>query len=213
LLKSPYGRFFDKIEYMTLQIIFIIISSILAIISPIVYSIAIIKGKAKPHRTTRFVLLIITSLTTASLFAQHNNVAIWLAAVSTFQSVILFYLSMKKGMGGWSRSDIICLIMAIIGIVLWQITKNPVIALYFAIAADFMGMIPAIIKTYRWPQTEVWTFFILDVFAGIFSMLALKQWAITDYSYPLYIILINLLMVILIVVPRRKILPLKSSKL
>ena len=189
---------------MTSQIIFIIISSILAIISPIIYSIAIIKGKAKPHRTTRFILLIITSLTTASLLAQHNDVAIWLAAVSTFQSVMLFSLSMKKGMGGWSKSDIICLIMAIVGIVLWQITKNPVIALYFAIAADFMGMVPAIIKTYRWPQTEVWSFFILDVFAAIFSMLALKQWAVTDYSYPLYIMLINLFMVVLIIVPRKK---------
>lgn len=77
-------------------------------------------------------------------------------------------------MGGWSKSDIICLVFALIGIIFWQITKNPAIALYFAIGADFIGMIPAIIKTYHFPETEIWSFFALDVFAAIFSLLALK---------------------------------------
>lgn len=184
-----------------MQGVFIAISSILALISPIVYSVAILKGQAKPHRTTRFVLLIITSLTTASLFVQHNRVAIWLAGVSTLQSILIFTLSIKRGMGGWAKSDIVCLIIALLGITLWQITKNPVVALYFAIGADFTGMIPAMIKTYRWPNTEVWTFFLLDVFAAIFSLLALKNWTVEEYSYPVYILLINLVMVLLIIRP------------
>ena len=154
--------------------IFILISVVLALISPIVYSVAILKGEAKPHRTTRFVLLLITSLTTASLFVQGNRVAIYLAGVSTLQSIIVFILSIKRGMGGWSKSDISCLVFALIGIIFWQITKNPAIALYFAIGADFIGMIPAIIKTYHFPETEIWSFFALDVFAAIFSLLALK---------------------------------------
>jgi len=184
--------------------IFIIISTILALISPVIYSIAIIKGKAKPHRTTRFVLLIITSLTTASLFAQGNKVAIWLAGVSTLQSVVVFILSIEHGMGGWARTDIICLLSALLGIILWQITKNPVVALYFAISADFIGMIPALIKTYHFPKTEVWTFYLLDVFAACFSLMALKKWAPEEYSYPVYIMLINFLMVLLIIRPKQK---------
>jgi len=179
--------------------IFIIISSILALISPFVYSLAILKGEAKPHRTTRLVLLIITSLTTASLFAQGNRVAIYLAGVSTIQSIVIFILSIKHGMGGWAKSDIVCLFFALTGIFLWQITKNPVIALYFAIGADFIGMIPAIIKTYRFPKTEIWLFFGLDVLAAIFSLAALKNWTLQEYSYPIYIMVINSLMVFLIV--------------
>lgn len=181
--------------------IFILISSVLALISPIVYSLAILKGEAKPHRTTRLVLLIITTLTTASLFAQGNRVAIYLAGVSTFQSIVVFTLSIKYGMGGWNKSDIICLIFALIGIIIWQITKNPVIALYFAIGADFIGMIPAIVKTYHFPKTEVWSFFAIDVLAAIFSFLALKNWTLQEFSYPIYIMLINLFMVLLIIRP------------
>ncbi len=183
--------------------IFIIISSVLALVSPVVYSVAILRGEAKPHRTTRLVLLIITSLTTASLFAQGNRVAIYLAGVSTIQSIVVFVLSIKHGMGGWAKSDIICLIFALIGIVLWQITKNPVIALYFAIGADFIGMIPALIKTYHFPKTEIWLFFGLDVLASIFSLLALKNWTLQEFSYPVYIMLINSLMVFLIIRPQK----------
>lgn len=185
-----------------MQNMFIVVSTTLALISPMVYCIAILKGEAKPHRTTRFVFLIITTLTTASLFAQGNRVAIWLAGASTLQSIVIFALSIKHGMGGWAKTDMICLLSALFGIVLWRITQNPLLALYFAISADFIGMIPALIKTYRFPKTEVWTFYLLDVFAAIFSLLAVRRWTSEEYLYPIYIICINLLMVLLVIRPQ-----------
>lgn len=192
--------------------IFILISTALALISPIIYSIAILKGEAKPHRTTRLVLLIITSLTTASLLAQGNRVAVYLAGVSTLQSIVIFTLSIKHGMGGWNKSDIICLVFALFGIVLWQITKDPAIGLYFAIGADFIGMIPAIVKTYHFPKTEIWLFFGLDIFASLFSLLALNSWTLQEFSYPVYIMLINTFMALLIVRPKNMDIVVKKSK-
>mgnify|MGYP007124299822 FL=1 len=50
-------------------------------------------------------------------------------------------------MEGWSKSGIFCLMLALLGIVLWQIIQDPVIALYFVLGADFVGMIPALTKT------------------------------------------------------------------
>ena len=84
------------------------ISVFLGLISSFVYFVAILKKEAKPHRTTRFVFLIISLLTTFALLAQSNRVALWLSAVSTFQSVVIFILSLKFGMGGLAKSDIIC---------------------------------------------------------------------------------------------------------
>ncbi|MBI1863098.1 hypothetical protein HYS00_03190 [Candidatus Microgenomates bacterium] len=182
--------------------IFVIISSIIALISPLVYASAILKGNAKPHRTTRLVLLVITTISTLALLAAGNRVAVWLAGVSMIQSVLIFALSIKFGMGGWSRIDILCLLIAITGIILWRTTNNPRLALYFSIAADFTGVIPTIIKTYRLPKTEVWSFFLLDVFAAIFSLLAIRSWVLEDYAFPLYILLVNSLMVMLIITPR-----------
>ena len=177
--------------------LFIAISSILALISPITYARAIFRGEARPHRTTRFTILLTTVIGTASLLAQHNTVAVWLAGVSAIQAIFIFILSIKYGMGGWSKSDIACLVIAIFGIILWKTTDNPILALYASIAADFTGMVPAIVKTYNHPETEVWYFYGLDTLAGLFSMAALSVWTVQEFSYPVYILIINGVMVAL----------------
>ena len=86
-----------------MQTLFIVMSSCLALISPLIYARAIFRGEAKPHRTTRFVLFLITALSTASLLANHNTVAVWLAGVSFLQAIFIFVLSIKYGMGEWQR--------------------------------------------------------------------------------------------------------------
>ncbi len=186
---------------MPIQNILIVISSVLAFVSYIVYIAAILKGKAKPHRTTRFVLVVITVLATASLFSQGNFVAIWLSGVFAFGCILIFLLSIKLGMGGTSKTDIICLVIAIIGIVLWRLTDNPIIALYTSIGADLIGQIPMLIKTYRFPETEVWTFYTLDVIAAILNLSATNHWSISDLAFPIYIILIDSIVVLFIFRP------------
>ena len=156
-----------------------------------VYAISILKGKAKPHRVTRLVLLTTTFLATLSLFLQHDTVAIWLAGVSLLQSSVIFILSIKFGWGGWNKLDIFCLVIAFLGIILWQTTANPVFALYASILADFFGMIPTIIKTYKHPETEEWRFFAIDTVAGLLSLLAITNWSLTAALFPAYIFVIN----------------------
>lgn len=177
-------------------------SSFLALISPFLYAQDIVSGKAKPHRTTRLTILLTTSLTLLSLLAQKDTVAVWLAMASTFQAVMVFGLSLKYGMGGWSRTDLLCLGLALTGIVLWKTTQNPVLALYAAIAADLIGMLPTLIKTFHFPTTETLRFYLLDTMAAFFSLLAIQTWNIQHFSYPLYLLLVNLTMVILIFYPR-----------
>lgn len=202
LYYSPPGGFLFLCYTLSMKLLFILISSILALISPIIYIRSILAGQTKPHRTTRFVLLVISFLATISLFAQHDTVAIWLAGIAFIQAIFIFFVSLRRGMGGWSVLDILCLVIALLGIILWQTTKDPAIALYASIGADFTGMIPALIKTYKWPHTEIWTFYVLDVFAGLFSMMAVKQWTPQEYMYPLYITGINLVMALLILRPK-----------
>ena len=99
-------------------------------------------------------------------------------------------------------TDIACLILAIVGIVAWQTTNDPVLGLYFGILADFMGTVPTIIKTWRFPKSEEPQFYIIDAVAGGFNMLALTNWTVGDFAYPLYLLLINALVAFLVLRPR-----------
>lgn len=173
-------------------------SSFLGLLSYIIYAQAILKKEARPHRTTRFVIFLTTLIPTLSLFAQGNTVAIWLTGIFTIGSFLILILSLKYGMGGWAKTDIICLIISLIGIVLWKVTSNPVLALYFSILADFTGVIPTLIKTYKYPKTEIARFFLIDVISAFLNFLANNSWSIENIAYPLYIMIIDSLIIFLI---------------
>ena len=142
----------------------IIISSMLGFIGPVIYAVSILKGKSKPHRTTRFVLFLIGALGTLSFFLTKDYTNLWLFSFLTLGNLILLILSFNYGMGGWSRSDIMCLVIALIGIVVWKSTNNPIMALYASVIADATGMLPALVKTYKYPETEIWQFYLCDFF-------------------------------------------------
>lgn len=178
--------------------VFIFLSSLLALVSYIVYIKAIISGDARPHRTTRFVMVLITSLATASLIAQNSSATIWLSVIFTVGSLIIFGLSLKYGMGGTHPLDLVCMGIAVAGVVLWQTTSQPIFGLAASIGADIAGQIPMLIKTYRLPESEVWTFYFLDVLAAVCTLIALKKWVPAEYIYPIYIIFIDGLTILLI---------------
>lgn len=164
---------------------------------------AILTGKARPHRTTRFVLFVIAILSTSALFAQQSFVAFIFSATILISTSATFVLSIKSGMGGISKLDLLCLFLAILGIGLWKTTNNPTIGLYAAILADFTGFIPTLVKTYKIPDSEVVITFFFDFIGGITSILAIGNLVPQEIIFPLYIALINLVEIIFI---KRKIL-------
>jgi hypothetical protein len=179
------------------SMILIGLSTTVVIIATIVYIISIVSGKAKPHRTTRIVILIIVTLSAASLWTGGDRVAFWLAFSYFVESTALFAFSLKYGMGGWSKSDIISFGIAIAGISLWQVTATPLIGLISSIVADFAGTFPTILKTYRQPNTEDWRFWMLDVVASALSLSAVTIFTFQGVVYPVYLIFADGLVAIL----------------
>jgi len=176
----------------------LVLSTTIALLNNIYYCIAIIKGRIKPHRTTRFVFVIIALTLTFSLFAQHNTTAIYLTGTFAIGCIVSFILSIKYGIGGWTKIDILCLILALLGICLWISTNNPTLALYASIIADFAGVVPTIIKTFHHPNTEYWFTYFIDTIAGILNIFANKTYSLNAIVFPLYIIFINIIIILII---------------
>ncbi len=180
-----------------MQVALIAVSFGLTLLSPVVYIQSILRGESRPHRTTRFVFLSITTLSTASLFANGSTVAVWIAAASTFQAFAIFGLSLRYGMGGRSRLDIACLAIAFAGIVLWQVTDDPGIAVAASILSDCVGAVPTFVKTWRMPETEAPLFYGIDAVSAVLILLAIRRWSVGEAAYPIYILLVNVSMVVL----------------
>lgn len=176
----------------------LILSIIIEVSAYLVFIRAILKREARPHRTTRFVLLILANLAAFSLLAQGSYIPLWIAGIYAFFAWIIFILSFKYGMGGWSKADILCLIIAIIGIVLWRITEDPFLALCASIFADFIGMVPTLLKSYHKPETETWHFYFLAGLGALLNLFAIKTFVLQQYIFPLYIVLINIVTISLL---------------
>ncbi|MGF7228882.1 MAG: hypothetical protein ACQR33_02745 [Candidatus Saccharibacteria bacterium] len=151
----------DVLTYAySVHILLVVASGVLAIISPIVYGISIIRGSSRPHRITRFALCAVLILNLCSVIAAHGNLStLVIAYVFAIQAFVIFGLSIWKGVGGRSALDWICLAIAAIGVILWQTSGNPVVAIWCSILADASAYTPAVIKTWRDPSSEShWTF-------------------------------------------------------
>jgi hypothetical protein len=181
-----------------MQQFLILISSISVFISYLIYEWAMVKGRARPHRTTRLVILIITAVGASSLFAQNDRVVFIFLGICAVQSLVMFAMSLKWGMGGWAKIDILCLAVALLGVVLWRVTSDPALALYACVIADLAGMVPALVKTYRLPGSEYYLSYIFDLVAIVLTILAIRNGGFNEYLYPTYLVIVNSLMLVFI---------------
>ncbi len=150
---------------------------------------------------TRLLLVVITAVMTGSLWAAHDTSGIWLALLSFVQAIVIWLLSLKRGMGGRDRLDMVCLLLCFIGIGLWQWSNQPLIGLIASIAADIMAALPSLRKTVRLPHTELALFYALDVIAALAIMFAGPLTPMT-MLFPAYIASINATYVLVIRWPR-----------
>ena len=189
----------DVIIYdMNLKDVFLIISTIAALTSPVIGIYSIVRGDFRPQRMTRFLIFLISLLFVGTLLAQNDKNGIFIAVPQLIGGFIIFLLSIKKGIGGTGKMDIVVFIMAILSLIIWQTTKNPVLGLIMSVVTDLIAFSPTLIKTWKLPHTEEWKFYMSDVVASVFSILSIKSFSFGNLIFPIYILLINTTSVLMI---------------
>ncbi len=184
--------------------IFLIISTIFGFSTFIIGIYSIIKGHFRPQRMTRFLLLLNSILFVGTLFAQGDRNAIYLALIYFLGSLVIFILSLKTGIGGTTKLDVTILFMAIISLIVWYTTKNPVLGLVMSIVTDIISVYPTIIKAWILPETEEWRCYLTEVLASSFNILSLSVFTFGKIVYPLYIWIINAVIVLIIVLRQKQ---------
>ena len=169
-------------------------SGVLMILSVIPYTISIFKRETKPQRTTWLIWSILTFIAFFSQLAKGGTWSLLLTAGDTIAILIVFILSIKFGVGGFRKIDILSLCGAGISLLLWYLTKEPAVALFLIIITDFIGANLTIQKSWRDPKSENWVGWAMCGVGGLLGTLAVGEWNIILLSFPIYICLINFLM-------------------
>jgi len=161
------------------------------------YIISSLKGNTKPHRMTRFILAFVLTLNFISILASKGNLgAEVFAGVNCLQGLVIFGLSLWRGMGGKSIFDWACLGIAMIGIIGWKLSGDPIIGVWFSVFADIVAYLPAFVKTYHHPKTESPWYYLFAGLSALSSLVAYKLEAVSIFQ--IYIILCCGIMICLI---------------
>lgn len=174
-----------------------VLSALIGAYSPIRYIQDIRKGRCTPHRATRFALCVSLLLTFWSTLAAHGNLlAVLLTGMYATCGGYAFWLSIRKGVGGTSRADVLCLTMALAGSAGWALSGDPVVGLVCSIVADIMAYIPTVTQTWTHPEGEAhWTYTLSAIAAGI-SLIAYPF--ATGSWFTAYLAFIGVVMVVCI---------------
>lgn len=174
-----------------MQAIFGFTALVLNLIGYVPYIRDIFLKIVKPHP---FTWAIWTILTTIAAFNQIRNDGGYssLFFISTAILVgLVFILSLRFGMGGASKIDRLCFILAAILLVYWLTSKDTHISTVFAVIIDGIGAIPTLIKVYHHPKSETYIQWILAGIAGLLTVLAVPKLEWILLIYPLYVFIMN----------------------
>lgn len=184
--------------------IFGYISALLSILMVVPYIKDIFLLKTKPERASWFIWTVLGCIAFFSQFAKGATDSLWLTAGQTFAVFIIVILSIKYGVGGFTKRDMRALIGAGIGLILWYITSEPAWALFFVIIIDSIGTSLTAVKAYSDPASETLSTWIMSGTSGIFGTLAVGALNPILLAYPLYIVVANYTIVICILLGRER---------
>lgn len=181
----------------------ITISSILTVVSVFPYLINVIKRKTKPRVVTWFTWGLLTGISCVAAIVEGQWATAIMLGFSAISSFAIMVLGWKFSDKKFEKLDIFCLAAALVGIALWRLLDSPSVAVLVMIATDLIGGIPTTIHAWKKPFQETWQTFFMGLIGAICTLIALKNWQITSFAFPLFIAL-NSLNVTLIILLRRR---------
>lgn len=178
--------------------IFVVVASILAVIGNVPYLIDILKKKIEPHAYTWLVWTIVSMVTLFGQIAKGAGIGAIPTAVSEGFTVIIFLISLKYGFKHIRKIDTYFLIIALLGLIPWIITKDPTISVITVVTIDLIAFIPTIRKTWANPETENSILYSMNASRHFIALFSLQAYNIATTLHSIVMILVNTAMTIII---------------
>jgi hypothetical protein len=114
-----------------------LLGGILIIVADTPYAWNAFKRKTKPHRTTWFIIALINAINLANQHASGAKSSLLFFIGATAITFIVFLASLYNGTGGFAKLDIVVLIGALLGLIIWHVLQSPVASVIAVGKLDF----------------------------------------------------------------------------
>jgi hypothetical protein len=179
---------------------FIVVAIVLRLLAGASYIVALLQGKARPNLVSWF-FWGLTALIAfgVQLYEGAGSSALITLAIG-LSPVIVVAVAIAKGQhkAKFTATDKRCAAVTVAGIAVWLVTKDPMTAMFMAIAVDYVSSLPTIVKLYKQPGSERALPYAISIAAMGVALLTVQDWQLSSWLFSAYILFINLHFVTLI---------------
>lgn len=190
---------------MDYKVVLGIVTSIIGFIGFAPYLRDVFRGLTKPHPFSWFLWGTMEAIAFFAQIAKGAGPGAWVTGSSAVIVFVIAFAGLKNKDKQIRPTDWIALTGAVLGIVLWQITNNPLLAVISVTLADAFAFIPTFHKSYHRPQEETLFEYAISSLKWTLSIFALGSYSLTTWLYPASLIITNGLFVIMALVRRRQV--------
>ncbi len=177
---------------------------VIALVSYIPYIRDILKGTTKPHPVSWFAFALLMGITFSAQLVTGAGPGAWVTGVSALAVFGIAIFAIVHGGVEVVWFDWACLFAAVLGIVLWRVTSDPLTAVLIVTITHMIAMGPMFRKAYLKPYEETLSLFILSIAKFVVGFFAFTAFNLTTLLFPSMVIVSNVVLVVLLVYRRKQ---------
>jgi hypothetical protein len=166
-------------------------AGLIGVFDTIPYVRDILRGSTRPHRGTWLIWGVLAVVVSLSQYADGASWSLVMVGVQAVLTSLVFFLSIRHGDGGVSRTEITMIAIAGAGVAGWIAVDQPMVATVCVVAADLIAVGLMVPKTYRDPDSETLSTFAFASLGGVLAAGAVGAVDLSLLLYPLYYCVIN----------------------
>lgn len=167
------------------------IAAFLALFSSYLYIRDILRGNTKPHTYTWLIWAIVTTIAFLGQWVSGGGPGSWATGVAAVVTIITLVLSLqgKYGTKDITNFDKVCLLLALLSILPWLLTKNVLWSVLLATFIDLIAFIPTMRKTWHAPRSESLGSMYADAVKHSLSIVSMSSYSLVTVVYPAAVLL------------------------
>jgi hypothetical protein len=155
----------------------------------LVYLRDTLRGTTQPNRVTWLLWAVAPLLAAAVELSEGAGLRALPTFMVGFMPLLIFFGSFHNSAAVWKvrRMDYACGAFSVVGTIVWLVTRNGVLAISSAIAADFLAGVPTLMKSWTHPQTETVHSYVGALISMVVLLLTVDQWTFDVVAFPLFV--------------------------
>ncbi len=165
----------------------------------------IFKGRTRPHAFSWLIWALITAEAYWAQVVKGGGAGAWATGAASIICFMIGLLALSKKERKFSVYDWITLTAALVAILLWFTTNDPLSSVIILSVTDLIGSIPTVRKSIAHPEQETAKAYAMHGIKFAIAILALQAYSLTTWLFPATLGIANVALAALIVIRRKQI--------